>query len=118
MVLFAQELGHLGGNDVQAEFLNPGAANAPLAVSVSGKRITVSLGTDGAGALASTAAQVVAAINAHAAASALVTAYTWAGNAGAGVVQPRVLVNLSESRTRTRMARSPRTTTTTASARI
>ena len=76
-------MGHEGGNDIQAEFLNPGAANSPLAVSVTGKRITVSLGTDGAGALASTAAQVVAAINADPAASALVIARTWNNGAGA-----------------------------------
>ena len=96
VVLFAQALGHQGGNDIQAEFLNPGAANSPLAISVTGMRITVSLGTDGAGALASTAAQVVAAINANPDATALLTAYTWAGNAGAGIVQPRALVNLSD----------------------
>ena len=96
VVLFAKALGHQGGNDIQAEFLNPGVANSPLAVSVSGTRISVSLRTDGAGALASTAAEVVAAINASADASALVTAYVWGGTTGPGVVQPRALVNLSD----------------------
>ena len=96
VVLFAHAWGHEGGNDIQAEFHNPGVTSSPLSVSVTGSRITVSLGTDGAGALASTAAQVVAAINANPDASALVTAYTWAGDAGAGIVQPRLLVNLSD----------------------
>jgi hypothetical protein len=96
VVLFAQAWGQEGGNDVQAEFLNPGAANSPLAVSVSGLRITVNLGTSSTGALVSTAAQVRDAINANLGASALVTAYTWNNGAGAGIVQPRALVNLSD----------------------
>ena len=46
----------------------------------------VNLATDADGALTSTAAQVIAAINADPAASALVTAYPYGGNAGAGIV--------------------------------
>jgi Zinc carboxypeptidase/Chitobiase/beta-hexosaminidase C-terminal domain len=88
--------GHEGGNDVQAEFVNLGAANAPLEVFTLGNRVTVNLGTNGSAAPASTAAQVVAAINASPAASALVDAYTYGGNAGGGIVQPRELVNLSD----------------------
>jgi hypothetical protein len=88
--------GHEGGNNVQAEFINPGVPNSPLSVSVSGTRITVSLETDSTGALNSTAAQVRDAINADPAASALVTAATYGANAGAGIVQPRTLVNLSD----------------------
>ena len=95
-MLFANAWGQEGGNDIQAEFLNPGAANSPLSVSVSGSRITVNLATDATGALASTAAQVRDAINANPAASALVTAYTWNNGTGAGIVQPRALVNLSD----------------------
>jgi hypothetical protein len=53
---------------------------------VTGKDIVVSLGTDAAGVLTSTAAQVVAAINASPAASALVVALTYRGNAGSGIV--------------------------------
>ncbi len=83
-------------NAIQAEFLNPGAANSPLSVAVAGKRITVNLATNGTGALASTAAQVRDALNADPAASGLVDAFTWAGNAGAGTVQPHALVNLSD----------------------
>ena len=62
--LEAREWGHLGGNNVFAEFVNPGAANPPLSVSMLGNRVTVNLATNASGAPISTAAQVVAAINA------------------------------------------------------
>ncbi|HMQ32238.1 MAG TPA: M14 family zinc carboxypeptidase [Chloroflexaceae bacterium] len=88
--------GHEGGNSVQAEFLNPGAASQPLTVSVTGSRITVRLGTSATGAINSTAAQVVAALNASPAASALVTAYTYAGSAGGSPVVARSLVTLTD----------------------
>ncbi len=78
--------GHEGGNDLSVAFVDPGAAHSPLSVSVSGDDITVSLATGSSGAITSTAAEVVAAINASPAASALVVAYTYRGNAGGGVV--------------------------------
>jgi hypothetical protein len=96
VVLFTNVWGQEGGNDIQTEFLDPNAAGAPLTVSVAGNRITVRLATSRAGALTSTAAQVRDAINNDPAAGALVTAYTWAGNAGAGIVQPRAVVGLSD----------------------
>ena len=96
VVLTSRAWGHDGGNDVTAEFRNPGVADSPLSVLVSGKDILVNLGTDATGAVSSTAAQVVAAINASAAAGALVVAQTFRGNAGAGIVQPRAKVNLSD----------------------
>ncbi len=96
VVLFSHAWGHEGGNDIQVEFLGSRTANTPLTVTVAGKRITVRLSTAAAGVLTSTAAQVRDAINADPNAAALVTAYTWAGNAGAGIVPPRALVNLSD----------------------
>jgi hypothetical protein len=96
VVLTSRAWGHEGGNDITAEFRDPGAASSPLSVMVSGKDILVNLGTDGTGALTSTAAQVVDAINASAAASELVVALTYRGNAGAGTVQPRMKINLSD----------------------
>lgn len=80
--------GHEGGNDLSIAMTDPGAADQPLSVSVTGDDIVVSLATDSTGAVTSTAAEVVAAINASPAASALVVAYTYRGNAGAGVVSP------------------------------
>jgi hypothetical protein len=62
VVLTSRAWGHEGGNDITAEFVNPGVANSPLSVLVTGKDILVNLGTDAAGALSSTAAQVVSAI--------------------------------------------------------
>ncbi len=96
VVLTTRDWGHEGGNQVQAEFLNPGAANQPLSVTVTDKLISVSLGTDNSGAPNSTAGQVVAAINANPAASALVMATTYRGNRGAGIAQPRARTNLSD----------------------
>jgi hypothetical protein len=98
VVLTSRAWGHEGGNDLTAEFLNPGVANSPspLSVTVSGNDIVVSLATDATGALVSTAAQVVAAINASSAANALAVAQTFRGNVGAGIVQPRAKVNLSD----------------------
>lgn len=88
--------GHEGGNDLTVALSNPGAADQALSVSVDGNAITVSLATDGAGALTSTAAQVVAAINANPAASGLVTASTFRGDTGAGIVAPQAATALSD----------------------
>ena len=96
VVLTTKDWGHEGGNQVEAEFRNPGAANQPLTVQVTGKLIDVALGTDGTGALSSTAKQVVDAINASPAAAALVKATTFRGNRGSGIVQPRARTNLSD----------------------
>ena len=52
---------------------------------MTGNDLTVNLATNEAGALISTAAQIVAAINANPAASALLKAFTYRGNAGTGV---------------------------------
>jgi hypothetical protein len=101
VVLTSRAWGHEGGNDITAEFRNPGVPNSPLAVTVTGNDIVVHLGTDAAGALSSTGAQVVDAINASAAASALVVANQFTRvnpgiTPGTGIVQPRARVNLSD----------------------
>jgi len=88
--------GHEGGNDISIEVVDPGAASQPLSVEVSGSDITVSLATNASGARTSTSAQVVAALNAHLAASALVDAYTFRGNAGGGTAPPSPRRNLSD----------------------
>jgi hypothetical protein len=79
-----------------------------LSVAVTGKDVVVNLGTDAAGALSSTAAQVVSAINGSPAASMLVVALTYRGNAGAGIVQPRAKVSLSDFLTTATNAHVPR----------
>jgi flagellin-like hook-associated protein FlgL len=74
------------GEAVTVEYVDPGAANQPLSVSVAGLAITVNLATDAAGAVTSTAAEVMAAIYADASASALVQVAHAPGSNGAGVV--------------------------------
>lgn len=72
------------GNSINVTHVDPGANSQPLAVSVFVKTITVSLATDENGDIISTGAEVAAAVNAHAEASALVTC-TDEGD-GSGVV--------------------------------
>lgn len=95
VILTSRAWGHEGGNDLTAEFVNPGAANSPLTVTFAGNDLSVRLGTGPTGALTSTAAQVVAAINASPAFAKLV-ATTYRGNAGAGITQSRTKGNLSD----------------------
>ncbi|WP_344369755.1 M14 family metallopeptidase [Agromyces tropicus] len=86
VVLTSLAWGHEGGNDLTIEYADPGQANSPLSVSVTGDAILVSLATDATGARTSTAVQVVAAIMANGTAASLVEANTYRGNAGGGVV--------------------------------
>ena len=86
VVVSSKAWGHQGGNDILVEFKNPGTNNAPLKVTVDDKKILVDLATDSSGKTTSTAAQVVSALNANA--GQLVSATTYRGNAGAGVVAP------------------------------
>jgi len=71
-------------NSINVTHVDPGANDADLAVSVFVKTITVSLATDGSGTIISTAAEVKAAVNAHAEASLLATCED--EGAGSGIV--------------------------------
>jgi hypothetical protein len=86
VVLTSKAWGHEGGNSLTAQLVDPGAANAPLGVSFNGNAIRVSLATDAAAAITSTAAQVIDAINAHPDVSTLVTATKYRTSAAGGVV--------------------------------
>ena len=81
------------GNDISVAYVDPSGNDQALAVVVSGKAITVNLATGPAGAITSTAALVKAAINASAAASALVTAED--EGTGTGVVNAVAAANLT-----------------------
>lgn len=81
----AKEAGE-AGTGISVSQVNPGTVNAALAVSVNGEQITVSLATDGGGAITSTASQVIAAVAANGPASALVAAANQGASTGAGVV--------------------------------
>ncbi|MGW0589415.1 M14 family zinc carboxypeptidase [Streptosporangium sp. NPDC002607] len=89
--------GHEGGNDISVALVKPEAPSSALSVSVSGKDVVVSLGTDASGAINSTAAQVVTALNGNGAASALLTAATYRGNAGTGLVAAAAATKLTDN---------------------
>lgn len=74
------------GNKSSIALVDPKANSAALSVTVSGLDITVNLATSGAGAITTTATQLLAAIAASTAASALVTAAATGASTGAGVV--------------------------------
>jgi phage tail sheath protein FI len=83
------------GNAIQIAAVNPGTNNASLSVSVSGKVITISLATDGSAAATSTASQVLAAVNASAAAALLVTASLAPSSTGASVYAAHAATSLA-----------------------
>lgn len=70
------------GNAITIAYTDPGANDALLSVGVNYNAITVSLATGVAGAITSTAAEVLAAIEASEAASALVTVAIMTGDSG------------------------------------
>ena len=74
IVLTSRAWGHEGGNDISAEFRDPGVPSSPLTVTVTGGHVDVLLATDATGARTSTGQQVVDAINANAAASQILVA--------------------------------------------
>ena len=78
--------GHEGGNDLTVEFADPGAADSPLSVTVTGNDILLSSATDTSGAMVTTASEAVAALNSLT--GDLVYAHTYRGNAGDGVIVP------------------------------
>lgn len=91
----AARSGKFAGNRMAVAYLDPGAINQALSVSVSGYHVLVSLATDGSGVITSTAAQVDAAIDALPAAAALMTPANAPANTGAGVVTAMPLTSLS-----------------------
>jgi len=83
------------GNDISVRIVNPGTNSASLTVSVSAKAILISLATSSAGAVATTAAQLLTALAASVPASLLVTGSAVSGSSGAGLVSPQATVFLS-----------------------
>lgn len=81
-----------GGNSVTVTLVDPGANNAALAVVVTGNAIVVNLATGAGGAITSTAAQVIAAVNA---AQAFCIASNDGASTGAAAVVAVGLTNLS-----------------------
>lgn len=75
-----------GGHGIKIQLLDPSANSQALSVSVVADTIVVSLATSGAGAITSTALEVIAAVNAHLVAKMLVTAAGVTGSTGAAAV--------------------------------
>ncbi len=94
VVVSSKAWGHEGGNALTLELKKAGSADAPLSVGTSGNKIVVTLATDAAGNAKSTAKEVVDLLNAEA--GNLVTATTYRGNAGNGIVEPAT-ANLSDN---------------------
>ena len=84
----AAEAGN-GGNNIRVRYVAPGESSATLAVAISEKDITVTLGTDTEGEISSTANEIVTAVNDSAEASALVTAALAEGSDGSGIPRDR-----------------------------
>lgn len=72
------------GNSISVAYVDPSANDAALSVSVFRQAISVSLATDGSGVITSTAAEVLAAVEAHGEANSLVTVAIDASDSGAG----------------------------------
>ena len=76
------------GEEFSVEFVDPGAANQALNITVNGGAISVSLATDSAGQVISTAEEISSAINSHPIAKTMVAADVVLDQTGAGVVKP------------------------------
>lgn len=74
------------GNEVAVHIKNPKANSQTLSITIAGKIITASVATDETGAVTTTAAQLLAAIDANVDAVALVGSQNTAGSDGTGVV--------------------------------
>lgn len=85
------------GADVTLTLVDPAANSASLVVSVTGKDISASLATGAEGAITTTASELIAAINASAAASALVTASLKGTDTGAVAVTALAKTSLANS---------------------
>jgi hypothetical protein len=94
-LVFTAKVGGAGGNAITVAYVNPGDNDQALAVTVAELAISVSLATGPAGAITSTANDILAAINADAAAKMLVTASLPPAAVGTGVVIALAATNLA-----------------------
>ena len=81
----AREAG-FDGNAISIALIDPSGNSQPLSVDYDDGVITVNLATDGSGDITSTAADIIAALNADVEASALIYAELASGSDGTGVV--------------------------------
>jgi hypothetical protein len=83
------------GDDLSVTIVDPPGNNVALSVDVDGDEIVVTAATDGASAITSTAAQVMAAVLEHDVASQLVATANKGASTGAGVVKAVAKTNLA-----------------------
>ena len=95
LVFESKAYGSEGGDNVEVTLRDPGAASSALSVTSDRNSVVVNLGTDAAGAVTSTAADVVAALDAKPGAPA--RAFTLAGDEGLGVVAPAAATKLEDN---------------------
>ena len=79
---YEARLSGLAGDSISITYVDPGAVSQPLTLGVAGNAITVNLATDGAGAITTTAGEIMAAIKNNTAASNLVNVELAEGNSG------------------------------------
>lgn len=94
-LVFTAVTGGVGGNSITIEYVDPAAPDAVLSVGVVGTAITVNLATDGGSVITTTAAEIIDAIEASGAASALVTVANSGSDDGSGVVAAVALTPLA-----------------------
>jgi hypothetical protein len=85
-ITFTANKAGTAGNDIKVALIDPAGNSQSLSVTVEGTYIKVSLATDGAGAITSTPATIIAAIAASPAAATLVTADDTGESTGAVAV--------------------------------
>jgi hypothetical protein len=89
------------GNGISIIYADPSANNSPLSVEVDVREITVSLATGSGGGIVTTAAEIMAAVNAHDEAARWVVASLATGSNGSGVVAAMGSTSLSGGSTAT-----------------
>jgi hypothetical protein len=94
-IVWTAEDAGTAGNDTRIQLRDPAGNTQTLSVDVDGDDVIVNLATDGAGAITSTAALVIAAVNEDNTASQKVGAANAAGSDGTGVVAAVALTNLA-----------------------
>ena len=87
VVVSSAEWGHQGGNDVTVELVQRSGSNRPLEVEVDGRAIRVLLAKGASGELASTVADVAAALRTQSE-GLIDRAHAYRGSDGTGIVQP------------------------------
>ena len=85
------------GAEISLALVDPSGNSADLAVTVTGKDISVSLATGSGGAITTTASELIAAINGDAEAAELVTAALKGSDSGAGTVTALAKASLANS---------------------